>query len=334
MEVFGLDIGSYSIKVAQVRREEGKLELLALGRSPTPPKGLESEAEADLVEVATVIKKLLAEAKITTRNVVASLPESKVVTKVLDFPKMKEEELRAAVKFEAEAFVPFPLNEANLDLEVVSEEEKGMKVMVVAAPKRLVDKYLQVFSLSGIVPQALETEMMALVRAVVPSQFPPCLLVDFGAKTCDLGVVEKGKIYSVRSIPTAGEAFTRALAVALSLEEIQAEEYKKTFGLSEELEGKIQKSLLPILEVVASEMRKAIQAYNEEKEDGLRKVILAGGSAGLPEMGPLLAKKLGLEVITADPFLKLTFEKANFPNLASEGAIFSVAVGLAEREFK
>lgn len=334
MEFFGLDIGSHSIKVAQVQRDKGVLRLLAIGRAPTPPKGFESEAEADLVEIATVIKKLLTDTKITARNVVVALPEAGVATKILSLPKMKEDELMNALKFEAEAFVPFPLDQANLDFQIIEEGKEEMRVMLAAAPKRLIDKYLKVFSLSGITPQALETEMMALARAVVPDDFPPCLVVDFGAKTCDLAVVENGKIFSTRSIPTAGEAFTRALVAALSLETVQAEEYKKTFGLTEELESKIQKSLLPILEVVAAEMNKAIQFYAGEKKDGLTKVILSGGSAGLPEMASMLAQRLGLEVALADPFLRLTFDKTNLPDLTEEGAIFSVAIGLAEREIK
>lgn len=334
MDFFGLDIGSHSIKVAQIKRENNALKLLAIGRALTPPGGLDSETEADLVEIATVIKKLLTETKISSRNVIAALPEAEVVSKLLTFPKMKEEELMGALKFEAEAFIPFPLEEANLDFQIIAEDKKETTVMLAAAPKKLISKYLKIFSLSGIVPQALETEMMALVRAVVPVDFPPALIVDFGAKTCDLGIVEDNKIFFSRSIPTAGEAFTRALAAALSLEEIQAEEYKKTFGLTEELESKIQKSLLPILEVVATEMKKAIQFYAGEKKDGLRKIILSGGSAGLLEMAPLLANKLGLEVSLADPLSKLTFDRGNFLDLAEEGAIFSVAIGLAEREVK
>jgi len=334
MDFFGLDIGSHSIKVAQVKREKDIWQLLAIGRSPTPPKGLESEAEADLVEVATVIKQLLVEARIASRQVVVALPEAKVATKVLSVPKMKEEELLTALKFEAEAFVPFPLDEANLDFQILEEGKSEMRVMLVAAPKRLIDKYLQVLFLAGLTPQALETEMMALVRGVVPDDFPPCLVVDFGAETCDLAMVENGKIFSTRSLPTAGEAFTRALAGALSLEEIQAEEYKKTFGLTEELESKVQKSLLPILEVVATEMKKTLQSYAEERKDGLRKIILSGGSAGLPEMASLLAQKLGLEVALADPFFKLTFDKSHVSDLTEEGTIFSVAIGLAERQIE
>jgi len=333
MEFFGLDIGSHSIKIAQIKREKnGEMKLLAVGRAPTPPKGLDSEAETDLVAMATVIKKLLNDTKISTRNVVASLPELKVATKVLTVPKMKDQELMNALKFEAEAFVPFPIDETNLDFQIISEGKEEMVVTLAAAPKRLVDKYLKIFSLVDILPQALEAEMSALVRAVIPPDFPPSLVVDFGAKTCNLAVVENGYVFSTRSIPTAGQAFTRALATGLSLEESQAEEYKKTFGLTEEMESKIQKSLLPILEVVALEMKKVVQFYAAEKKDNLEKVILAGGSAGLPEMAPLLAHRLDLEVVLANPFFRLAFDKNSFPGLAGEGAIFSVALGLAQRK--
>jgi type IV pilus assembly protein PilM len=332
MEFFGLDIGSYSLKVAQVKREKtGTLRLLALGRVPSPPKGLLSEAEADLVEVAGAIKKLLSEAKISTRNVVAALPEAQTAAKTITVPKMNEDELLGALKFEAEALVPFPIEEANLDFQITSTNQNQMEVLLVAAPKRLAEKYLKIFSLAGLNPLALETEMIALVRAIVPAEFPPCLLIDFGAKTCDLGVVTKGTIRLVRSIPTAGEAFTRALATTLALEEPQAEEYKKTFGLTEEFEGKIQQSLLPILEVVTAEMRKAVQFASQEEGKTIKKVILSGGSAGLPAMATVLTQKLGLEVAIADPFTRLVFERKDF-SLAQEGAIFSVALGLAERE--
>lgn len=335
MEFFGLDIGSHSIKVAQIKREkDGVLRLMVIGRCPTPPKGMTSEAKADLVEVATAIKGLLADTKIKTANAVAALPESEIATKVISMPKMKEEELAAVLKFEAEAFVPFPLNEANLDFQVVAEEEGQMRVMLAAAPKKIVDKYLKVFSLANIIPRVLETEIMPLLRAVVPPDFPPCLVIDLGAKTCDLVIVERGSIFFTRSIPTAGAAFTRALASTLSLEEMQAEEYKKTFGLGEGLENKIQKGLLPLLEVVTREMKKMIQFYAGERKKEIKKIILSGGSAGLPQMASLLTERLGAEVLTADPFFKLTFDKNRFPGLTEEGTVFAVAIGLAQREVR
>ena len=155
MEFFGLDIGSYSLKVAQVKREKtGTLRLLALGRVPSPTKGLLSEAEADLVEVAGAIKKLLSEAKISTRNVVAALPEAQTAAKTITVPKMNEDELLGALKFEAEALVPFPIEEANLDFQITSTNQNQMEVLLVAAPKRLAEKYLKIFSLAGLNPLA------------------------------------------------------------------------------------------------------------------------------------------------------------------------------------
>lgn len=333
MDFFGLDIGSYSIKVAQVKQDKsGELRLLAIGRGPSPARGMESDAEGDLVKVAETIKKLLLETRIMTRQVVAAIPESEVVTKILNMPEMKEEELMEALKFEAEAFIPFPLKEANFDFQILLREKKQMRVMIVAAPKRLVNRYLEVLTLAELKPLALETETMALGRAIVPGEFPPCLVVDLGAKTCDLVIIEAGSIFFSRSVPTAGRTFTRALAAALSLEELQAEEYKRAFGLAGGLEDKVQKSLTPVFEVLANEMKKTIQFYGEERKDQIRKIILAGGSAGLPEVASFITQKLGLEVLMANPFLRLTFDKSNFPGLTEEGALFAVAIGLAERQ--
>lgn len=333
MDFFGLDIGSYSLKAAQVRRDKsGLLRLVALGRAPTPIKNMASEADSDLAEVASGIKKLLQESKISSDKVVFALPESEVATVTKTFPKMSEDELSAAIKFEAEAFVPFPLNQANLDFQIVSSNEKEMEVMVVAAPQSVVNKYLKVISLAGLEAIAIETEAVALARSIVPSDSPPCLVVDFGAKTCDLAAVWHEAVIFTRSISTAGEAFTRALSLTLGLEAQQAEEYKRNFGLTSDFEGKIQKSLLPLLDAVASEMSKAIQFSKQEKGADIARVFLSGGTAGLPAMAVNLAERLGIEVVVADPFGKLTFEKKDFLGLTEEGAIFSIALGLAQRE--
>lgn len=338
MTAFGLDIGSTTTKIAQVQPEKNKFRLIAAGISPTPQPGLFSEAEKDLIAVATAIKKLHQDARVATRNVVLALPEGQVFTRVIELPQMSENELDQAVPWEAEQFIPVPLSQVTLDWQIVSRGEAGkveqkMEVFLVAAPVALTQKYLKVIELAGFNPAAIETEIIAATRALVPSTSPPTMLIDFGAKTTDFAIVKKGKVVLTRSIPTAGEAFTRAISSALSLGTKQAEEYKIAYGLSEkELEGKIKGALAPIFDVVVKEIKKALAFWQEKEKEPVSSIILTGGTASLPEATPILTSALGIEVQIADPFVNLIKDEMVIKGLRENAPLFAVTIGLAQKE--
>ena len=338
MNFFGLDIGSHSLKIAQVEKGKDKARLIAFGSAPAPPRGLLSEAEADLTALAEAIKKLHQEAKITTRNVAVALPEDKVFTKIVTFPKLSEEELKSAIKWEAEQYIPIPLDEIALDYQIVGETKVGVaekiEVLLVAAPKRLIEKVLKVLRVAGLTPVALETEIIALARSLIAPDSEANLLVDLGARATDMAIVEAGRVVFTRSIPTAGEALTRAVAFGLDLEPSQAEEYKKAYGVDpKRLEGKVRGAIGPVLEVVVKEMEKAIQFYQSAKKKQVKRVILAGGTAGLPEVVSLLAKKLSLEIQVGDPFARLEKDKEILAKISAGVAPFyAAAIGLALKD--
>ena len=137
-----------------------------------------------------------------------------------------------------------------------------------------------------------------------------------------------------RSIPTAGDALTRALSQNLGIDEARAEEYKRTYGLSStQLEGKVKKALDPIFKVVTDEMKKAVHFYmSEEKGDTPGSAVIAGGSAGLPEAASTMTKMLGMEVVVGNPFGKIEVDPEAVKSLAGYAPLYSVAVGLALRE--
>ncbi|MFZ5366309.1 MAG: type IV pilus assembly protein PilM [Patescibacteria group bacterium] len=338
MNIFGLDIGSTSIKIAQVAREGAKFRLISVGIAPTPQPGLKSEAETDLIALATAIKKLHQDTKITTKNVVVALPEGQIFTRVIELPSMNENELAQAVPWEAEQFVPMPLSEVTLDWQVVSrgtpgKVEEKIKVFLAAAPTTLVEKYVKILEMAGFSVAAVETEIIAASRALISSSAPPTLLINLGAKSTDLATVVKGQVVLTRSIPTAGEALTRAIATTLSLEVPQAEEYKIAYGLGEnELEGKIKKAITPVFELVVSEVKKALFSWREKESETISSIILAGGTATLPQAGAFLTKQLGIEVQIADPFSQLVTTPSVIASLREKAPLFAVAVGLAEKE--
>lgn len=338
MDFFGLDIGSHNIKIVQLKREESKYQLISLGSAPSTAKGLASDADSDLTALASVIKKLHQEAKIGTKNVVAALTEDQVFTRVITLPKLSEEELNSALKWEAEQYVPLPLAEVNLAHQIVRETKDDAKdkieVLLVAAPKRLTDKLLKVLKTAGLNPVSLETEILAIARSLVAPGSEPTLLVDLGAKATDIAIVENQEVIFTRSIMTAGEALTRAIATELGMEITQAEEYKKAYGADPgQLEGKVSKAIEPILGLMIKEMEQAMQFYqSEQKEKVIKRIVLTGGTAVLPEVVSLVAKKLSVEVQIGNPFERVAESSLLAKVPKNDLPFYAVAVGLAMKE--
>src|SRR5581483_1707538 len=264
-QIFGLDIGTEAIKIAEVKLISGKKELNSLGSAPTPSRGALSESESDQYALAESIRNLVREAKVSTPYVVASLPESQIFTRVIEMPSLTDSELQSAIKYESEQYIPIPLSDVKLDFEVISRpqngEDKKMDVLLVAAPNVLINRYLKIINMAGLKPHALETEITAAVRSLLTnSQFAPTtLILEIGATTTELSIVSDKKIVFTRSIATGGAAFTRAVAQDLGFEPDQAEQYKRTYGLdSTQLEGKITAAIKPIFDVITGEVKRAL----------------------------------------------------------------------------
>lgn len=331
----GLDIGSHTIKLVQlVGGKDQKFELKALGTIPAPQKGLSSDSQADLEMMAIAIKKLVLDARVSVKEVNASLPESQIFSRVIEMPGLTEAELGSAIKWEAEQYIPMPLSEVKMDYAVLPKSQKDQRkteVLLVAAPLTLIEKYKKVLEMAGLTPVSLEPEIMALSRSLVDNLSLPTLIINLGAKTTDLAIIRKGFLTFTRSISSGGETLAKAVASDMGLEISQAEEYKRTYGLEEDkLEGKILTSVKPILDAMIDEARRSIIFYKENyPEDHLQVVNLCGGTAKLPGLGTYLAENLALEVQIGNPWLKITANPKFFPNINEEGPLFAVACGLA-----
>lgn len=333
----GIDIGSKTIKIVELSQEGQTFRLVGSGiigySGNTPDKMLEDK---EVIVLADALKKLYKEARISSKEVGIALPEQQVFTRTIKFPLLTDQEIASAVKWEAEQYIPIPIPEAIVQHQVLERRESAsppeVLVLLVAAPKNLVEKYMKVVQAAGLTVIAVETELIALVRALAPRD-EVVLLVDFGAKSTDIAVAKNGNLVFSRSIPTAGEAFTRAVSLALGIQYQQAEEYKRTYGLSQgQLEGKVSGAIDPVFRVVVDEIKKAIHYYqSEEKGEAPVSIILSGGTAGMPEATPLLSKLLGLEVAIGNPFEKLTVDTETMKSLSPYAPLYSIAVGIASR---
>lgn len=335
MDFFGLDIGSQKIKIVQLRKRDNQFQLLSFGYASSPVRGLLSESESDLNSLAEVVKKLYQETRIATKNVVVALPQDQVFTRVITLPKLSEEELESALKWEAEQYVPFPLEEVTLAHQIIgqttTDSQEKTEVILVAAPNHLIGKLTRVLKIASLNPISLEIEIFAIARSLVPPDSQTILLADLGATATDLAIVENGQVVFVNSVPTAGEALTRAVAKELGLQAGQAEAYKKAYGVdAQQLEGKIKAAIGPVLEVIVKEMEKTIQYYQASRPGKMvNGIILSGGTASLPEVCTLFANKLNLEIQLGNPFSRIIKDKMVAQIPAADIFLYTVAIGLA-----
>jgi type IV pilus assembly protein PilM len=333
---FGLDIGSFSIKLVQAEKKDKRWRLAALGETMAPAN-INSTVEADKQKIATAIKKLVKEAKIKTDNVAIALPERDVYTQVIDLPYLSEDEIRSAIQFEAEQYIPVPLGEVELDHLVLSTspeqvKDKRMEVLLTAAKKQAVNQRVALAEAADLVPIVLETEALSLVRLTNLVFGERCLVLNLGYSSSMVLVIEGQKLELVRSINTGGEALTRALARELGMEFMQAEQYKTAYGLEASvLEGKVAKSLLPTFNVILSEVNKALGFYRQKNpRTVISTLLVSGAGAGLGGANAYLAQSLNLEVINLEPFKN--FMPDNRLMKMGTKARFATAVGLALRE--
>ncbi len=340
--VTGLDLGYSSIKAVVLSHHETPPKLINFGQVASPQPGLMSDADLDLEAMASAIKELISQLKPPTREVSIALPESHIFTRVVyDLPYLTDTELAQAIHYAAEEFVPMPITEVNLNYQILYRSpDKGPKsrtiILVVASPKNLVNKYLKILSMADLKPVAIETELVAASRSLVSYNpySPTTLIIQMGAIATDFAVVSEGLILLTRSIATGGIALTRSIAQAFNFELLQAEEYKKVYGLLEDqLEGKLFQILKPIIDIILSEAHRVIQSHESQNpQRPVKRVVLTGGGAQLPGLVVYLANTLGLEAQEADPWAALTKDPNLKQKLINQGSLYSVAVGLALRE--
>jgi len=337
-DIVGIDLGLSTIKAVALDKSQEYLSLAAIGEVKTPNgEWLKAGSNKKSVEeMAQAVKSLVKDMKLSGRQVVTALPENDIVSRLVSLPPLKENEIKDALRFEAETFVPYPLDQVSIDYEVVEEDEAGrLTVFAIAARNDLVASYVKVFKSAGMELLAIESPAVSMRRVLkqMATVSEATMLVDIGEKYSNIVSFKNGNIYFARSMPVGGESLTRAISVNLGLDMASAEEYKKAYGLKEmELEGKIKNAILPVFNSMAEEIRRAIALYGENNNKSIELLVLSGGGAKMPGLAEELTKILGIEVQVVQPFLNINSQKIIVPiDLSTDGYRFSTAVGLAMR---
>jgi len=335
----GLDIGLTKIKAVSLSALNNSYVLDSFQVTPAPPKGMLSEAFLDEQEMAQALKKTVEGLRVNTKNVNIALADNQVYTKVIEMPVLSDKELSLAIYWEAERHIPVNLSTITLVWNVlkrppsVSRDEK-MQVLMVGAPTALIGKYQRVIEMAGLNLNSIETEILAIMRALVAPNLPPAIIVSIGATNTSLAIVKDGILVLTYSLALGGNAISRSIEADFGISLSQSEEYKKTYGYAKEGVGqKIGKSTEPILFSIVTEIKKALAYYSQRYKDDsvIAQVLLTGGTAKLPGIYLFFAENLGIEAVVANPWKILAHPELP-PEIQKSGSDFTIALGLAMRD--
>ncbi len=299
--LFGLDIGFNTIKVMQLDVAKKSTTVLGYGVAKFDENAVKDGVIVDYESLAKSAQDLFSKniiGSISTRRVAATIPASKAYSRVLHLPaKLKKKELDEAVRLEAAQYIPIPLEDLYLDYEVVGIHDDQSEVLLVGAPKKIIDSYMKFFELIGLEVSALETTISAasrIISRVENSQDVPTILIDLGSLSVDLTVYDKNVVVN-GTIPGGGDDFSQRIAEKLGVSKAEANSIKTKYGLGvSKHQAEVRKALKPQLDSLIKEIRRVVRYY-EERTDGkstIGQIITMGGGSNMPGLVDYLTDNL------------------------------------------
>ena len=336
-DFFGLDIGTSAIRLVQLRGSGPVKALVKYALTPIDTKLVLSDAKADQQKVASIIKELVAQARVNTKNVTVGLPSQRVFTTVVDIERLSPSELAKNIKFQADTLIPTPLDESKIDWALLGDspvDANKVEVLISSVANTYVEQRLDTLEAIGLNVIAFEPDTIALARAMTSSDdTAPQVVVDIGTNYSDLVIVAGGTPKLNRSIPTVSDAIIKAAMQGLGIDDKQAEQFVYKFGLSKDkLEGQIYAAIIGTVETLVSEIEKSIKFYQTRYPNApITKIVVTGGASTLPEFPLFIANKFGINVEIGNAWRNVTFPADKQNELLSVSNHFGVAAGLAER---
>jgi type IV pilus assembly protein PilM len=349
--VIAIDFGSAGAKVIQLRKDKGKIILETYGEIATGPYVGMSVGQAvnlGLDKMTEVVTDLLKESNVTGKTGALAIPLRSSLLVVLEIPNLSRADLMAVVPNEARRFVPVPISEVMLDWWVIPEREdispafaekkpdRKDEVLLAAIHKDTIKLYQELALKLGLSVDTFEIETFSLIRAAMENDLSATAIVDLGAGTTKVAIVDYGVVRVSHTINKGAQDITIALSKSLNVPFEKAEEIKRKVGLVEEVtaEGDVRAVISPILEYIFAEVGRVIAGYQRKQTVAVEKVIIVGGGSQLSGVLDLAKNSLQMPVVIGRPFDKMETPAFLENVLAAAGPSFSVAIGLALRKLE
>jgi len=335
----GIDIGVSAIKLVEISRRGGKINLDNYGQvaaSSFYQKPFETFGRGSFAisspDVSKIIKAIMKESGIKSKESVFTIPDFSSFFTSFELPQMSQEELPSAIEFEARRHIPVPVSEVVLDYFLTKGKpggkEEKLEVLLIAVPNEVIAQYQEIANSSGLELKYLEAEAFSLTRALAKNYKEPVCLLDIGAQSTTINITNQGKLKASFSSDIAGNNFTHAVKKSLSIDFQKAEFLKMEHGLESE---EIEESLLPLINLIIIELEKIFQDFERSEQEKIQRIIVGGGSAFLPGLIQYISSHFKKETIIANPFLNFTYPDVLKKELSRLGPSLVVATGAALR---
>jgi type IV pilus assembly protein PilM len=340
-EIIGIDIGSSSIKLVQVKEQKGSFTLQNVGILPLPLEAIVDNTLMDSSAIVETIKKLVKSLNIRVKDAACSVSGNSVIIRKISLPAMPPEELEDQIHWEAEQYIPFDINDVNIDFQILASDQNDpskMEVLLVASKKEIINDYLAVFSEAGINLAVVDVDSFAIQNAfelnydIGPDNV--VALINIGASIMNLNIVKNDISLFTRDVQMGGNLYTEEIQKQFGVSSEEAERIKIS-GESPD-QAKLQDTVSRVNETLAMEMRRSLDFYNTTAGEGkISNVYISGGAAKTPMLVEAVQQRLGLPVEILNPFRNVKVNEKEFDQdyLSEIGPLVTVAVGLATRRF-
>jgi type IV pilus assembly protein PilM len=338
-ELVGIDIGSSSVKVVQLKDNKGSYQLLNAGILPLPSEAIVDNTLMDSASIAMTINNLVTSLGIKIKDVVCSISGNSVIIRKIVLPAMPQEELEDQISWEAEQYIPFDINDVNMDFQILSPDSNDpskMNVLLVASKKDIINDYVSVFSSAGMQLSVVDVDSFAVQNAFeVNHDFSAesiLALVNIGASVMNINVIKDGITLFTRDVQMGGNLYTEEIQKQLGLSSQDAETAKML--AHETGNEQVRTVILKVNETITQEIRRSLDFYNSTaSDDRISAVFVSGGCSKVVNLISTISEKVDLPVEIINPFAKLKYNEKEFdPEYLQEiGSQMAVSVGLALR---
>lgn len=356
--VLGVDIGSSAIKIVQIKKKGGQAVLetygeLALG--PYGNAGIGQSVQLPPEKIAEALTDLMKEKEVnvTTKLAGISIPFASSLMSVVELPEVPPKQLATMVPIEARKYIPVPINEVMLDWSVIPKPEnpdadiapelgsapvtepqlKKMDVLVVAIHNDTIARYQKISQGSGLDVGFFEIEVFSTMRSSVEDGLQPVMVMDMGAASTKLYVIERGLIKASHTVNRGAQDITAAISQSLGLSIERAEVMKREIGASGE-DATLKGIISLILDFIFAEANRTLLGFEKKYNKSVSKVILVGGGAALKGLSELAKNAFKTETVLGNPFGKLATPAFIEKVLKETGPEFAVAIGVALRKLQ